>query len=282
MDRGQPLLQLRVLDRACGSDTVFKGHPVGPARGPELKLIVTTIMSPPLSRLESADPPPRRKSCLACVKAKRRCDQRSPACIRCSQRRTPCEYPSRPARNQPGPEPTSLSVSGSRHASAADEVAGQDTSEKDASVAESTNTFLFGGPWDSDETRCQPPDDNPFESVGNHTQLMDLLPWTAPVDDMNIFDIGLGSAEFFPSLPLTMPSASPDVAVMSTPQSALPKNFNAEASSKTLEHKLAYAVEKIKYAPKQMLLEVQTPWCHPFLYKDEMPRVMQGQSHIMD
>ncbi|EFY89130.1 hypothetical protein J3458_019710 [Metarhizium acridum] len=32
-------------------------------------------------------------------------------------------------------------------------------------------------------------------------------------------------------------------------------------------------------APSLMILETQTPWCHPLLYKDGLPKSMQGQSH---
>ncbi|POR34231.1 Uncharacterized protein TPAR_05558 [Tolypocladium paradoxum] len=61
-----------------------------------------------LTARERANPPPRRKSCEACIKAKRRCDSAVPACLRCSQRRITCEYPGRSARHRlaaPGPGP---------------------------------------------------------------------------------------------------------------------------------------------------------------------------------
>lgn len=37
-------------------------------------------------------PPPRRKSCTACVKAKRRCDLLTPQCTRCFQKSLECVY----------------------------------------------------------------------------------------------------------------------------------------------------------------------------------------------
>ncbi|TVY61865.1 Transcription factor gsfR2 [Fusarium oxysporum f. sp. cubense] len=40
-------------------------------------------------------------------------------------------------------------------------------------------------------------------------------------------------------------------------------------------NRLQWAVDEIKEAPKKMVLENQTPWCHPLLYKDAMPRSMQ-------
>src|SRR6478609_7443403 len=48
-----------------------------------------------LSSRERANPPSRRKSCAACIKAKRRCDSALPACLRCHHRKIPCEYPAR-------------------------------------------------------------------------------------------------------------------------------------------------------------------------------------------
>jgi hypothetical protein len=42
-------------------------------------------------------------------------------------------------------------------------------------------------------------------------------------------------------------------------------------------NRLQWAVDEIKEAPKKMVLENQTPWCHPLLYKDAMPRSMQGE-----
>ena len=47
---------------------------------------------PSLTSVERHDPPARRKSCLACTKSRRRCDQARPACQRCSQRKIECRY----------------------------------------------------------------------------------------------------------------------------------------------------------------------------------------------
>ncbi|EPE02649.1 zinc c6 finger domain protein [Ophiostoma piceae UAMH 11346] len=46
-----------------------------------------------LSTLERASPPSRRRSCQACTKAKRRCDNGLPSCLRCSRRGLVCCYP---------------------------------------------------------------------------------------------------------------------------------------------------------------------------------------------
>lgn len=40
----------------------------------------------------------RQKSCIACVKAKRKCDRGLPACTRCSLRNLDCDFSGRPLR----------------------------------------------------------------------------------------------------------------------------------------------------------------------------------------
>jgi len=59
-----------------------------------LALSYLGLMSEPSwSALERGNPPPRRKACSACIKAKRRCTLGSPACLRCIQRKIECNYP---------------------------------------------------------------------------------------------------------------------------------------------------------------------------------------------
>ncbi|PHH49920.1 Transcription factor gsfR2 [Ceratocystis fimbriata CBS 114723] len=63
------------------------------------------------SSIERGNPPPRRKSCAACVKAKRRCDLGVPRCSRCNLRDFECVYVGKPARKTQSPEPQSLAKS---------------------------------------------------------------------------------------------------------------------------------------------------------------------------
>lgn len=50
---------------------------------------------------ELLQPPTLRRSCLACVKGKRRCDKRWPKCSRCQKRQVDCEYANVPLTRQP-------------------------------------------------------------------------------------------------------------------------------------------------------------------------------------
>lgn len=45
-------------------------------------------------------PPPRRKSCGECVKAKRRCDQQAPSCSRCRKKGFDCIYVAPPSEHR--------------------------------------------------------------------------------------------------------------------------------------------------------------------------------------
>lgn len=56
-----------------------------------------------------------------------------------------------------------------------------------------------------------------------------------------------------------------------------PRRVDLAGLHAALETNFSYAMDRIKAAPSNMLLENQTPWCHPLLYKETMPRVMQGK-----
>lgn len=56
-----------------------------------------------------------------------------------------------------------------------------------------------------------------------------------------------------------------------------PVSKELELTSEVFRTRLQYAVDIIKGAPMSMLFENQTPWCHPLLYKNGMPKFMQGE-----
>lgn len=57
-----------------------------------------------------------------------------------------------------------------------------------------------------------------------------------------------------------------------------PWKFDFESVNKTVDTRLAYAIASIKAAPRTMVLETQAPWCHPLLYRHDMPRSIQDVS----
>lgn len=228
-------------------------------------------MSTRLSRAERENPPSRRKSCLACVKSKRRCDQKLPACLRCAQRRIDCEYPTRIPQSRRTP-----SCAETQHAAQLvleDDVGelehvGDGTAHADLwmTTGELTPYPLFFQPDCHEPTQlgdepapafetmpespsAVPPFNLPLLEEVNHGHKLSPASWRTD----------MASTEVISTLPV------------------IPTGYiNVEAISAQLDRNLSYAVEKMKLAPSTMLLDLQTPWCHVSLYKDEMPRVMQG------
>ncbi|ROV95690.1 hypothetical protein VMCG_07632 [Cytospora schulzeri] len=93
-----------------------------------------------------------------------------------------------------------------------------------------------------------------------------VLPGAGEQNDLEyLFDF----AEACPS-PTTM-----DLAARAPLEFSAPRCFDVAALTNEIESKLQYAIDRIKAAPRTMLLETETPWCHPLLYREQMPRVMQ-------
>lgn len=190
---------------------------------------------------ERNNPPPRKKSCAACIKAKRRCDFAVPACLRCSQRRIQCEYPSRTPRVKTKPsshvscEPAPL-----QDVVVPDGVLGDDCTGGAKTIA------------------CQfkPAATVNLEEPGRHT--------TNPfLSDLATLDYSVESQGYDlvhqPSM--LMAPATKDL---------------HERMTEVVARRLQFSLDQIQKAPKSMVLETQTPWSHPLLYADSMPRSMQG------
>jgi hypothetical protein len=58
---------------------------------------------------------------------------------------------------------------------------------------------------------------------------------------------------------------------LSTPRASPPKALSGIFASR-----IQFAVDVLKDIPKMMVMETQTPWCHRQLYKNNMPKEMQG------
>lgn len=206
-----------------------------------------------LSSLERSNPPPRRKSCAACIKAKRRCTLESPACQRCTQRKLDCKYPDGRA-----PKRRLLSVPSTP-----------------GTLPEAADMLLpdWGlSPWDTATLGPLPDPVHPAVAIPS--------PPTCSLDDVSpvlgIHDVPLGgptrlSSEMPPAGMETGP-ATPDETALCYPGLNLPLE---EAISWAVKQRLQYAIDRIYEAPRQMVLENQTPWSHPCLYESSMPRAMQ-------
>ncbi|KAJ9137783.1 Regulator of drug sensitivity 1 [Coniochaeta hoffmannii] len=226
-----------------------------------------------LSAIERANPPPRRKSCQACIKAKRRCDLGQPACLRCTQRLLECRYETGPltARNRHAadgagkkplaatatvdadcPEPFALEVPENSGPAANDAASGMPDIP---ALAEQTLDagFDFLSP-DLDMDMLQFIQDVPLEPNVN-----------------DFFTIPRPPSPSYNKLDLALTQTDSVLALQ--PQAKW--NLRTTPLSFTIAHRLQYAMDLVKDAPRRMVVDLQTPWCHPELYRDNMPQSMQ-------
>lgn len=158
---------------------------------------------------------PRRKSCRACAKAKRRCDLMLPVCSRCSQRRLGCEYPL---------------------------------------LLEASKSF------------------SPVQSVPDFNEIHFHQPISTPLYEQPPPPISISHVQLIPSSYPEAHRTSSKKLLSSPPVSIKPLFASGMAS------RLRITLDVLQNAHRTMVLENQTPWCHPLLYKNGMPRVMQGVS----
>ncbi|KAE8354850.1 hypothetical protein BDV28DRAFT_67908 [Aspergillus coremiiformis] len=98
--------------------------------------------------------------------------------------------------------------------------------------------------------------------------LPDLPDLPMVVDDIDFASPGLsipppGTSDIIPRATFTMTAS----------QTRSPMPLSAIIASR-----LQFAIDVLKDVPKMMVLENQNPWCHQQLYKDSMPKLMQGKS----
>lgn len=191
---------------------------------------------------ERNNPPPRKKSCAACIKAKRRCDFAVPACLRCSQRRIQCEYPSRtprtkvraPSHAANGPVPL-------QDVAVLDGALSDDCSGGAETIAGQLRPTATGELEEPVQYSFKPIPYN-FETLGYVTEIQD-------------HDV------------IHQPS------MLAAPTT---KGFH-DRLAEIVANRLQFSLDQIHKAPKTMVMETQTPWSHPLLYADSMPRSMQGK-----
>lgn len=189
---------------------------------------------------ERYNPPPRKKSCAACIKAKRRCDFAVPACLRCSQRQIQCEYPSR--------TPQAKAKSSSR-------VALEPAPLQDVAVPD--HALDNGCTEGAKPMACQfglavTVDEEPSQH-SMHQFLSDLA----------TLDYGAESRDY---------DVVPQPSMLTAPAT---KGLH-DRLTEVIARRLQFSLDQIQKAPRTMVMEMQTPWSHPLLYADSMPRLMQG------
>ncbi|OIW28649.1 hypothetical protein CONLIGDRAFT_632908 [Coniochaeta ligniaria NRRL 30616] len=221
-----------------------------------------------LSAIERANPPPRRKSCQACIKAKRRCDLGQPACLRCTQRLLECRYDatvSAARRN------IAASAEKRQQAVAADRTSippSALTRQEEPESVEQIMTDL--------SSMVDPVLDAGFDFYDTDLDIMQFIndTPTQTLEDMSscatAFTIPNPPTASYNKLDLVLQSKG-DLALALQPEG----KWRSTPLAFTIAHRLQYSIDLVKDAPRRMVMELQTPWCHPELYRDDMPKSMQ-------
>ncbi|KAK3318950.1 hypothetical protein B0H66DRAFT_253510 [Apodospora peruviana] len=240
-------------------------------------------MSKSLSAMERGNPPPRRKSCAACIKAKRRCTLEIPACLRCSQRQLDCKYaPGSTAPKKPAP----------RHQYPAHNIQEQlnttITAKPATNVALEMHIPSIAGEWTmAANLGIGMEEDNLPLDLTSHPPPLDSC--SISMTDLLLEDISRADGDNqHASQPMegmsTSESTPPGLTVSDATalgQFYMPLSFPLDTPQHqdfvqfALKTRLQYAIDKITAASRQMVTENQTPWCHPHLYEFHMPRSME-------
>ncbi|KAI3541628.1 hypothetical protein CSPX01_07436 [Colletotrichum filicis] len=205
------------------------------------------------SFFERANPPPRRKTCTACTKAKRRCDHGQPACLRCSRRNIACDYsaPPIPIRSKASNRDLVVRAPKPRRQHHQSSAAPSPVPLLDDNAGSSASLI----PW------SQNPDLLPLDMGDLEDANFDLA-----FDELITSDAFLEGALIAPSL-----TPKPD-------DMLVPSYDSAPGSLESLiANRLQYALDEIKKVPTTVVMENQAPWSHPCLYRAHMPRDMQGK-----
>lgn len=196
---------------------------------------------------ERANPPPRRKSCAACTRAKRRCDLSWPACQRCSGRGITCHYPQRRS-------PASATVP----FPAPDEIT--------PAVPDFSIDALMDDFWSTEA--CS----------------VDSLPlpdFTAPTIEMPRKSPGTLS-DFSPRDPLAEAMLRPDdekqvVRLRFGDSAGAVKTPNGvQCTPEFINERLVYLFEHLPSTPRELVDTLGTSWCHTSVFKDVRPKTYEG------
>ncbi|KAF2444703.1 hypothetical protein P171DRAFT_359567 [Karstenula rhodostoma CBS 690.94] len=192
----------------------------------------------PPNRVRTSNAQGRQKSCSECANAKRKCDLQQPNCLRCTRQRLTCTYPSRPHTSNSARTST-------------------DPDLEDASLIEELFNPTLELPFDLEI---------PDVAAAPDLELLDPVPDLS--DPMGNLEHGESSLQDFrrrevselPSRIGRYPSA---------------KSISNLIASELFESRVGYSMELWKLTPRMMVEKNCTPWSHPNLYEELMPRSMQ-------
>ncbi|KAI1260130.1 hypothetical protein F5Y18DRAFT_261298 [Xylariaceae sp. FL1019] len=221
-------------------------------------------MPPSLSQTERSNPPPRRKSCAACIKAKRRCDLGQPSCSRCSQRMLECTYASH------------VEVSSQKACSTASSAV--NTSSHIPPQASTSAPTVEVTPWDdgfdfnsiilspSQQISCSSGPNQLFNEPTVEPVVEEFRPLS---QDFNLNVHTPRPTVPDSRMPLILRGRGPGMASFTRIQLL-------RASAELVEKRFRYTVDALKLVPERAACQGGgTPWAHPRVYHDSMPGFLE-------
>ncbi|KAI0203658.1 hypothetical protein F4808DRAFT_26611 [Astrocystis sublimbata] len=226
-------------------------------------------MRPSLSAIERGNPPPRRKSCAACIKTKRRCDARQPSCSRCSQRKIECLYAARTepsSQNRSEDAATPLPTVVESNAQPPDFLT---DALPDMAITWESNFDFNLNLNPSFKDSCPSFSTIPLDETAT-------IPGLEFLDNVDDMDSAMAAIPPTPAPQLGLPDSMPVVVWSpSLTTSNLSRVQLLRAASEWIEKHLRYAINTFRGAPESMVQEGGTPWSHPALYRDSMPSCLE-------
>ncbi|PKS07190.1 hypothetical protein jhhlp_005790 [Lomentospora prolificans] len=228
-----------------------------------------------MTAFERANPPPRRKSCAACTKAKRRCDLGQPSCLRCAGRGIECHYPhgsSRPHNNHR--LASLLSAPGTPSPNLSPSVVSLETpaSTPVSALNKTAETFSFDALLDEFLAREPVALNGPIGGVGGGglSYGMDVVQELSPQSDSTINLPGLDNHDL-----LMAGETGQLVPVDYGIPTRLMESPCVEPLPHLIQDRLQYTLGILRQTPKTLVDSLEAPWCHPALFDDHMPKATQ-------
>ena len=213
-------------------------------------------------------PPPRGKSCAACTKAKRRCDFALPACLRCSDRGIDCQYPQRTRssllRMVRTPAPSSPPANPPPHPSAQ----AQSPAPTFFSAAELMDDILSAD--------VHVPEAFYSKDILSPFPAHDLQ-WPTPEAE-TIPGLASQIVRDASNIPMTRRGFEYARAMESQKRTPLMTPFNAHNVPDFVGERLRYGATYLERIPKALVETMGTPWCHPAVFKKDMPKSLKSES----
>jgi hypothetical protein len=93
-----------------------------------------------------------------------------------------------------------------------------------------------------------------------------------------ISELGMDGMNYMTTAPSASINGLPPPNVIDVDESiwSLTRTTSHQPLSARIMARIQYAINQLRDAPRMMVMENQTPWCHPLLYRKDMPSAMQG------